>query len=110
MLTYHEKNDVVVIELDYDLAENTIIKFSEDMTSLLDKGKNRFVIDLKRVSFMTSMGLGSLCEINKKLEPRSGWIRLINVNDQLRDFFSFTMLTDIFKIYDSVDDAVTKEK
>ncbi len=109
MFDYYEVNDTVVVQLDYDLAENTVLAFNEDMLSLIEQGKTHFILDLKLVTFMTSMGLGTLCELSKRLRPIDGWIRLARVNHQLRDFFSFTMLTDMFQIFKTIEEATTAE-
>ena len=106
MFDYFEDNNIVVVQLDYDLAENTVIAFNEDMKELIKAGKIYFVLDLKMVAFMTSMGLGALCELNKRLQPLNGWIRLARVKSQLKDFFAFTMLTDMFQIYETIEEAV----
>ncbi len=109
MLKYREDRGIVIVMIDYDLAEDKAITFKDDMKGLIDQGKNRFVLDMQNVSLMTSMGRSSLCQINKKLIPQDGWIRLANIDESLMQFINLTSLHDTFDIFESVEQALVTE-
>ncbi len=107
MFNYRERDDVVIIDLDYDLVENIAITFKSDMKTLIDQGKLHFILNMENVSMMTSMGRSAIFQVNKKLIPANGWIRLSNINPALMTFIRITSLGDSFPIYDSVEDALS---
>ena len=49
------------------------ILFREQVEGLLDKGVSQIVIDLSRVSFISSQGLGLLVQVFSEVKKRGGW-------------------------------------
>ncbi len=106
LITHREENEIVVVTITGDLNESTSIDFREYMNSLLADAHYRIIIDLDGVGYMTSLGIGVLCDMSKRTAREDGWIKLSGPNEELKDIFTFTMLTDIFNIYETVDQAL----
>ncbi len=109
MFTHYEVDNVVVIDLDYDLTEESASGFSEDMLSLIKIGKNQFVLKLDKVMRMTSRGLSALCRLSYRLESKGGWIRLAEVAPDMLEILAITRLADTFEIFETVDEAVSPD-
>ncbi len=106
MFDCQEVNGVSVIKPDSRLSGEDMTEFSECIRSLIEQGKTRFVLNLEKVPYLTSMGLGTMCELSKQLEPMNGWIRFAVVNEDLESVLSFMLLDDTFQIFSTVDAAV----
>ena len=109
MLNEYERDGIVIINLDYNLFESTVTTFREDMESLIEQGKINIVLNLKEVSYITSMGQSVLCALKRDLDPKNGWIRLTCVEPDLLKILAITKLIELFDVFDTVDEAVTFE-
>ncbi len=73
---------------------------------LREKGKNNVVVDLSKVKFMNSSGLGMLISGMTTMRNSGGDLRLANVADRIQSLLIVTKLITVFKHYSSVDEAV----
>lgn len=80
--------------------------FQDELQELKDSGRNHVVVDVGRVKFMNSSGLGMLVGGMTSMRNAGGDLRLANVADRIRSLLIVTKLITIFKTYESVDEAV----
>ena len=73
---------------------------------LREKGKNNVVVDLSKVKFMNSSGLGMLISGMTTMRNSGGDLRLANVADRIQSLLIVTKLITVFKHFPSVDEAV----
>lgn len=73
---------------------------------LIKSGNKQIVIDLGKVSWLASIGLGAILASYTSLKNASGDLKIARASRKIRSLFIFTQLIDIFKDYDSVDEAV----
>jgi anti-sigma B factor antagonist len=66
----------------------------------------KIVVDLGMVSYLNSVGLGSLVKANTTCLNRSGWLRLARVGSKINNLFLVTKLVFVFDTYETVDEAV----
>ena len=69
-------------------------------------GIKKIVIDLSKVKWMNSTGLGALMGSMTTLRNENGDLKLANVTDKVQSLFMITKLITIFETFDSVDEAV----
>ncbi len=62
-------------------------------------------IDLNSVSWMNSMGVGSLMRSLTTIRNAEGDIRLARMSEKARSVFVITQLISIFKIFETVEEA-----
>jgi anti-anti-sigma factor len=55
---------------------------------------------------MDSAGLGEVVGCHKSVSEKGGEIKLAALNPRINDLFTLTKLFLVFKIFDSVDEAV----
>lgn len=108
-MQHKEQDGVIIITPDSRLAADNIGEFSEYIRTLVKDGHQRFVFNLERVPYLTSMGLGTLCDLHKRLSPEGGWVRFAVVNDDLREVLSMMLLNDVFGMYETVENAISAE-
>jgi anti-sigma B factor antagonist len=73
---------------------------------LIDQGKKKVVIDLAKVSWMNSTGLGILISGLTTLRNNGGDLHLANVTEKIRSLLTITKLITVFETFESTDEAV----
>ena len=74
--------------------------------SLVFQGQKNIVLNLARVSYMDSSGLGSLVASFVTAKNDGGQIKLLNLTGRLQDLLAIAKLLTVFETYDSEADAV----
>jgi len=73
---------------------------------IIEQGPPQIVVDLGRVSYINSSGLGSLVAAHTSCKNREGWLRLARTGKRIKNLFLITKLAFVFETFDSVDDAL----
>lgn len=95
---------VSVIDDRIDAA--TAIQFKEKMRDLTRTAPNRVVLDLARVQFLDSSGLGAIVAVKKLLGP-DRVLELAGLTPTVEKVFRLTRMDSIFTIHPSVEAAVS---
>lgn len=70
------------------------------------KGEKRVVLDLEQLSYLNSMGLGTIIKIYSKLKKNNCKLVLCCLNDNIKELFAITKLDKVLDIYDSLEKAI----
>ena len=81
-------------------------KLHDTLHELKENNKANIVVDLSKVKFMNSSGLGMLISGMTTMRNAGGDLRLANVADRIQSLLVITKLITVFKHYDSVEEAV----
>ena len=106
-ITNHETDGIAVLALDgrIVLGEETVA-LREKVKSLLAEGKKKIVLDLKNVSMIDSSGLGAFISCLRKLNAKSGDLKLCGMSKQVRAVFELVRMHRVFDILGTKEDAV----
>jgi anti-sigma B factor antagonist len=85
-------------------------KLRETIKDLVEQGKNNIVVDLGKVDFLDSTGLGVLVGGLKRVKQQDGELGLICNQEKILRIFRITGLTKVFPIYESQQDLLAKAK
>jgi anti-sigma B factor antagonist len=106
-LNHFEKDGVVVIEPKGKIMGGPESTAMHDLLhELIDQKKTNVVIDLGKVDWMNSTGLGLLISGLTTLRKSDGELRLANVTEKIQSLLTITKLVTVFKAFDSVDEAI----
>jgi len=83
-----------------------VMKLKETINKLIEKGDKELILDLDRVPFMDSTGLGVLIAAYTSLQKEDGKLKLVHVDKRIKDLLTITKLLSLFDCYDSEADAV----
>ncbi len=101
------KGDKVVIALEGKVMGGPdATMFHGKLHEYVNSGKRKVVIDLGKVEWMSSVGLGMLISAMTTMKSNDGELKLANVTQSIESLLTITRLVTIFKAYDSVDDAL----
>ncbi|WP_018731275.1 STAS domain-containing protein [Salinispora oceanensis] len=94
---------VVVVGGEVDVY--TAPQLRERLFELVDAGAEHVVVDLGRVDFLDSTGLGVLVGVLKRLRTAGGSFALVCDREPLLKIFRITALDQVFPLYSTVDAA-----
>jgi anti-sigma B factor antagonist len=78
----------------------------DHLHELIDQGKKQVVIDLSKVEWMNSTGLGILISGLTTLRNNGGELKLARVTDKIESLLTITKLITVFEHFDDVGEAV----
>jgi anti-sigma B factor antagonist len=99
--------DVVVLELKGNLmGDPETTELREKIRSLVSDGFQKVVLDIAKLKWVNSSGLGALISSLATVNNGGGDMRIANVTEKINSLFMITQLIKVFKSFDSVDRAV----
>ena len=81
-----------------ELLRGTVVKAAEN--------NPRIILNLAGVSYMDSAGLAEMVSAHASVVRRNGTIRLLKVQERLRDLLRMTRLNTLFDMFEDEDEAV----
>jgi anti-sigma B factor antagonist len=100
------QGDTYVVDLNGEIDVYTSPKVKDAIGDLIDKGHYNLVINLEKVRYIDSTGLGVLIGGLKRVREHGGTVNLVCTNPQIKKIFDITGLVKIFGIYDDEDAAM----
>jgi anti-sigma B factor antagonist len=98
---------VVVIELKGKIMGGPdSAVFRDELKRHLDSGVKRVIVDLGKVDWMNSSGLGILIGGLTTVKNADGEMKLARVTEKIKSLLMITKLVQVFESYDSVEDAI----
>jgi anti-sigma B factor antagonist len=73
---------------------------------LIEENINKIVIDLSRVKWINSTGLGMLMACFSSVHNKNGRIGLVKISDKVLKIMSITRVHKLFDHFDSIKEAV----
>ncbi len=105
-VTVSELRRVTMLEVSGRVDSTNAAQLGEALNSQIDAGRYQLVIDLSRVSYMSSAGLRELVAALKKVKQFNGDLRIATPSDKVREVLDLAGLSAIFQIYPTQVDAV----
>jgi anti-sigma B factor antagonist len=78
------------------------------INSLVDQGRNRFVLNLEGVPYVDSSGLGEIASAHVTVSRTGGTLLLAAVNDRVMEALTITKLMRVLTAAPSESDAVAR--
>jgi anti-sigma B factor antagonist len=96
--------NVAAIPVD-ELDASNAGEFKRDIAPVL-QSSTKLVLDLSRLSFVDSSGLGAMLSCLRQLTARSGDLKLCGMSKQVRALFELVRMHRIFDIYGTKEEAI----
>ncbi len=94
------KGDVLVIALSGKVIGGPeLVQVKEAFQRAVDQGKNKVLLDLGKVSWMDSSGLGVIVSGHTTLSRADGALKILNATKKIHELFIITKLITIFETY-----------
>jgi anti-sigma B factor antagonist len=102
-----ERNEVIILDISGNLmggpetdAFHRLIKDS------LGEGHRRFLINLAKVKWVNSLGLGTLIAAYKSICDANGEMKLLKLDQRVKSILMITRLLILFEVYSREDEAI----
>lgn len=105
-LTTREIAGYAVVEARGEVDIYTSSLLRERLVEVVEAGARQVVVDLSRVDFLDSSGLGVLVGALKRLRTAGGDLSLVCASDKLLKIFRITALDRVFALHETVDLAI----
>lgn len=103
-----EKYGCVIVELKGNVMGGPSSEdFSKMLHSFIDEGKLNVVVDLGKVKFMNSSGLGMLIGGLTTMKKAGGDLRICRADNKIESLLVVTKLITVFKHFKTLDEAVS---
>ena len=94
----NNKSFVEIQILEQEVGFSNISELKEIVSSEIASGHNNIAIDMSSVRVINSSGLGVLISLLTKINATKGTLKLLNLNDKLKEIFQITRLDKVFDI------------
>ena len=83
---------------------------AENLKRILEQGEGHVLLDLSKINYMDSTGIGELVGYLGRFSDRDRKLILVNPSDRMRKLLKLAQLDTLFQTYDDLDSAVAAEK
>ncbi|MEN6623265.1 MAG: STAS domain-containing protein [Smithella sp.] len=103
--TTKEKNKLI-ISVKGKIDAVTAPAFEKELSGLIEKGENNFLLDFSGLEYISSAGLRSILSTAKQLKPKGGNVIFFGLKGPVKDVFKISGFGTIFQIYETREDAL----
>ncbi len=109
-LGHYATDGIEVIDVQGEIDMYTAPRLRELLIDLVSTGSYQLVVNLDKVGFLDSTGLGVLVGGLKRVRAHDGSLDLVCTQQRILKIFRITGLTEVFGIYETVDQAIAARR
>lgn len=101
------EGEVSVVDLSgkITIGEGDVV-LRETVETLIKEGRSKIVLNLARISYMDSAGIGELVACYKRSREKGGQLKLLNPSGKVYDLLQLTKLEEIFETFRDEGEAI----
>ncbi len=106
--TLRQVGNVAVMDLSgkITIGEGDVI-LRDKVHELLDSGKSNLLLNLEKVTYMDSAGIGELVACYKRAREKGGTVKLLKPSGKVYDLLQLTKLEEVFDTYTTEKEALS---
>lgn len=108
-MNIHQREHEGVVILDIDgksIGGPDSEVFQTRIQALLDQGRKQVLVNLEKVNWINSTGIGILISGYSVLDKQGGKLKLMHVSERIHNVLKITRLDTIFEYFENEDEAV----
>jgi anti-sigma B factor antagonist len=109
-LDHHNKDGIEIVDVEGEIDVYTAPRLRELLIDLVGNGHYQLVVNMEKVEFLDSTGLGVLVGGLKRVRAHDGSLDLVCTQERILKIFRITGLTKVFGIHTTVDEAIANRK
>ena len=98
-------DDITVLDLDGTFALGGHADFKQHVETAITGGSRKLLVNLGKVSYMDSSGLGELISGYTQMQRVRGQMKLLNLSKRLKQLLLITKLITVFETFDTEAEA-----
>jgi anti-sigma B factor antagonist len=100
--------EVAVLRLYGFLNAHTAPSLKQQITSLIENGAHKLVVDLTGIEFIDSSGLAALVSGLKLTRAEGGSLAVAGAKPNVEEVFKLTLLDRVFQLYTDLESALSE--
>jgi anti-sigma B factor antagonist len=100
------ENDVKVFEVPLEAVDHTTVREFKRLVEGVALPGTRLVLDMSRVAFMDSSGLGALLSTLRALAASGGDLKVCHLTPAVRVLFELVRVHRVFDVVETREDAL----
>lgn len=106
-ISERQAGDVTILDLEgkVTIGEGSVA-LRGSIRRLLGEGKNKILLNLGKVGYIDSSGIGELVSSFTAVNKEGGSLRLLNLTQKIQDLLAITKLLTVFDVYDEEAEAL----
>jgi len=109
-LSHYAKDGIEVVDVEGEIDIYTAPRLRELLIDLVSKNNYQLIVNLDKVEFLDSNGLGVLVGGLKRVRAQDGSLDVVCTRERILKILRVTGLTKVFGIHESVDQAIAAKK
>jgi anti-sigma B factor antagonist len=109
-LGHYNTDGIEVVDVEGEIDISTAPRLRELLIDLVSQGNYQLIVNLDKVGFLDSNGLGVLVGGLKRARAHDGSLDLVCTRERILKIFKITGLTKVFGIHETVDQAIAATK
>lgn len=105
-INHQDYNNVTVVELGGEFVEEYCKTFQDTMTELVKKQPTGIVLDMSKVPFIDSSGLGMLLWLRDYCHENKSQLKLAGLDNNITKILEITRLDSKLDRYEELSEAV----
>src|SRR5215475_1014549 len=105
-LAHYNKDGIEIVDVEGEIDVYTAPRLRELLIDLVEKGNYQLVVNMEKVEFLDSTGLGVLVGGLKRVRAHDGSLDLVCTQERILRIFRITGLTRVFGIHEKVNEAI----
>jgi anti-sigma B factor antagonist len=98
---------VTIMQVKGRVDSETAPELESALTNLLTNNRNKIILNLQAVNYLSSAGLRALVKALKQAQNSGGDLRLASVSEPIEVVLRTVGMMQMFKLYSSEQEAVT---
>lgn len=108
-ITAHEIEGIIILEIDGNIiGPPTSSLLSTRLNDLVKAGKNKIILDLAKVDWINSSGIGIITKALHMIRKYNGDLKLVRPLYKVKNILQITNFNKIIDIFDSIDKAIVQ--
>jgi anti-sigma B factor antagonist len=80
--------------------------FRKEVVDFIEQGNKCLIIDLQKVNYMNSSGVGALISTKTSYTKNDGEVKLVGLSKNILNLFVVTKLVEVFDIHEKIEEAI----
>lgn len=108
MKIYQENRDgVAILELEGSITiGDGDVMMREAIMKLVESGHDKILLNMARVNYMDSSGVGELLSCLTKVTEKGGQFKLLKISTKIQNLLHIAQILSVFEYYNDLDEAL----
>ena len=103
-----DSRDVQVLRLEGYVDAHTFAEFEEELTKLVEDGSYNLLLDLEKLTYINSTGLGLLMATFRQVRQHQGDLVIAKMSDKITNIFNLLGFSRLISTYATEEEALQK--